>query len=83
MELIKSLIRFPDLIQDIAENYQVHHLAEYVLAVANDFHRFYESQKIIQDDEELKSARLGLAKATYIIIKNCLDLMGISTPKKM
>jgi len=83
LDLLHYLIRFPEVILDISENYQVHQLAKYVLELANRFHRFYESHKIITDDEDLTSARLNLIKAVQVVIKESLDIMGISAPEKM
>ena len=81
--LIRKMARFPELIEDIAQNYQVHHLAQYTLELASDFHNFYEKCHVIQDDKELQKARVKLCRATAIVIEESLGLMGISAPKKM
>jgi arginyl-tRNA synthetase len=83
LRIMRSLAKFPDLIEDLAKNYQVHLLPKYVLELATDFHHFYEKQKVIQDDKELQTARIILAKAVHIVLKNCFDLMGITAPNKM
>jgi arginyl-tRNA synthetase len=83
MALVAGLVRFSELIEEIGESYRVHHLAEYVLKVANDFHKYYESHHILQDDKNIQGSRLVLAKGVQVILKNCFDLMGISAPLKM
>ncbi len=81
--LMRSLVKMPDIIESITNDYQVHHLANYALSLANQFHRFYEKHRVIQDDKELQKSRLALAQAVHIVFKECLGLMGISTPQRM
>jgi len=82
--LLKDFVRFPEIIEDISGNYQVHQLAQYAFNLAGDFHKFYEKHHVIQEnDAELQSARLLLAKGTHTVLKICLDLMGLSTPERM
>lgn len=83
IELIKQLIRFPEIVEDIVKDYQVQRLPNYVLELVTAFHKFYEDYRVISDDKDLTQARLGLVLATKIVLKNTLDLMGISAPEKM
>lgn len=84
LELIKKLIGLPDLIEEIVGDYQVQKLPFYAVKLADAFHRFYENCPVLQaENDELKAARLKLLKATQIVLKNTLALMGISAPEKM
>lgn len=83
LQLMRKAAKFPELIEEIAGNYQVHHLAQYTLELAGDFHNFYEKQRVGQEDKSLERARLALCLATAIVLKIALDLMGISAPEKM
>lgn len=84
LRLLKDLAKFPEVIEDISENYQVHSLAQYALNLAGDFHKFYEKHHVIQDNNaELQSARLLLAKGVHTVLKICLGLMGLTTPERM
>jgi len=83
LNLIKQLIRFPEIIEDIAKDYQVQRLPQYAIDLATAFHQFYRDCRVISDNKELTQARLSLVLATKIILKNILDLMGISAPEKM
>ncbi len=84
LRLLKDLVKFPEVVEDISENYQVHHLAQYALNLAGDFHKFYEKHHVIQEnDAELQSARLVLARGVHTVLKICLNLMGLSAPEKM
>ena len=83
LQLIRKMVKFPELIEDIAQNYQVHHLAQYTSELAGDFHNFYEKHHVVQDDKKLEKARLALCQAIAIVLENSLDLMGLSAPKRM
>jgi len=83
LTLLKELIRFPEIIEDTAKDYQVQRLPNYALELVTAFHKFYEECRVISDDKTLTQARLSLVLATKIILKNTLDLMGISAPEKM
>jgi len=82
--LIKELIKLPELVAEIAKDYQVQKLPAYSRKIATAFHNFYEKCPVIKSgDDKLTAARLQLIEATKIVLKNTLDLMGISTPEKM
>lgn len=81
--LIKHLLRFPELIEDIAGDCQVQRLPQYSYLLAERFHRFYRDCKVLKEEKKLKEARLGLVLATKIVLKQTLNLMGISAPEKM
>ncbi len=81
--LIKKLIQFPEVVEDIAKDYHVHRLPRYAYELARAFHNFYERERIIGEDENLMDARLALVQAAQIVLRNTLGLMGISAPEKM
>lgn len=83
IKLIKELVKLPEIVKQIVADYQVQQLPFYATALANAFHYFYESCPVLTSDKEIKIARLELLKATQIVLKNTLDLMGISAPEKM
>lgn len=83
MDLIKQLIRLPEVIEDTAGDYQVQRLPQYALDLVRAFHKFYEECRVIDEDKDLTRARLELVEAARIVLKNTLDLMGISAPEKM
>lgn len=81
--LIKKLIQFPEVVEDIAKDYHVHRLPRYAYELARAFHNFYERERIIGEDKGLMAARLALVRASQIVLRNTLGLMGISAPEKM
>lgn len=83
LALIKQLIRFPEIIEDTAKDYQVQRVPQYATDLATEFHKFYRDCKVISGDKELSQARLSLILATQIVFKSTLNLMGISAPSKM
>jgi arginyl-tRNA synthetase len=83
LDLIKELIKFPEIIEACSVDYQLQRLPQYVMDLADAFHKFYEKCRIISEDKNLTSARIALALATKIVLKNALELMGVSAPEKM
>ena len=82
-QLIKYLIKLPEIIEDTAQDYQVQRLPNYAIELATVFHRFYTDCRILGEEKNLEKARLALIMATKIVLENILDLMGISKPEKM
>jgi arginyl-tRNA synthetase len=84
LNLIRQLIKFPEIIEETAGDYQVQRLPYYSLELANSFHKLYEECRFLDEkNKELSQARLSLVKATQIVLKDTLKLMGISAPEKM
>jgi len=83
LRLIKQLIRLPEVVEDISEDYQVQRLPQYAMDLATTFHKFYQDCRVVSDDKELSEARSSLVLAAKIVLKNTLDLMGVSVPEKM
>ncbi|MFQ6049589.1 MAG: arginine--tRNA ligase [Candidatus Paceibacterales bacterium] len=83
LNLIKQLIRFPEIIEDTAKDYQVQRIPQYAIELATVFHQFYRDCQVLTEDENLKKARIALILATKIVLKNTLNLMGISAPERM
>lgn len=83
LELIKELLKFPEVVEDTAKDYQVQRLPQYAMDLADSFHKFYENCRVIDKDKKLSAARLALALAAKIVLKNTLDLIGVSAPEKM
>lgn len=81
--LIRYLLKFPELIEEVSKNFGVHLLTAYATELASLFHHFYERQIVISKDKELTNSRLALLKATRVVLKNTLDLLGVSAPEKM
>jgi len=83
LNLLKQLIKLPDIIEEILEDYQIQRLPQYAISVSDAFHKFYENCRVISEKEQLTKARLILIMATKIVLKDVFDLMGISAPERM
>ena len=81
-KLITQLIKWQELIFEVAENYEVHKIVFYAIAVADKFHEFYENCKVIEDNKVLEY-RLEIIKATKQVLQNVLKCLGVSAPEKM
>ncbi len=82
--LIKHLLSYPDLMTELASNLQVHQLTEYVITLADYFHKFYEVCPVLSaESPRLVNARLVLVKVSKITLANALGLLGVSAPEKM
>ncbi len=83
IELMKTMSRFPEVVEQSAVDLEPHLLAYYLRTLANDFHAYYNAHPFLASDVELRQARLGLIDATRQVIANGLALLGISAPQKM
>jgi arginyl-tRNA synthetase len=83
LKLMKELLKFPELVEDTAQDYQLQRLPAYTLELSAAFHQFYHDCRVISENKKLTKARLSLVLAAKIVLKNTLDLMGISAPDKM
>lgn len=83
INLIKTLLLFPDIVKLSAERFEPQILAEYLKDVATAFHSFYHDCRIIGSEEPLLSARFKLAFVTRNVLRNGLQILGISAPERM
>ncbi|WP_033161242.1 arginine--tRNA ligase [[Mycoplasma] collis] len=81
IKLINILKEFPELIDKISKNYKVNLLPEYLITLARNFNSLYENIKFIGNKNEM--SLLALAKATQIVLKIGLDLIGVNSPERM
>lgn len=83
VELIKAISRVKEVIKNAAEEYEPSIITRYVIDIASMFSTYYNAHHIIVDDIDLMNARLSLVYATGLIIKECLEMLGIGCPDKM
>lgn len=81
--LMQRLSEFPEVVANAANDLAPHTIANYLKELASDMHSYYNEYKFLIDDEQLKLARLSLISATQQVLKNGLDLLGVSAPEKM
>lgn len=71
------------IIADAGEKYEPSIISKYVIDVCQQFNKFYNETRIIEDDLSSQNAKLDLVLATSYVIKKCLSLLGIGTVDKM
>lgn len=81
--LLRRLAEYPEMLTAAATELSPHAVAFYLRDLAGDFHTFYNADRVLVDDPDLKSARLALLLATRQVIENGLGLLGVSAPRKM
>ncbi len=82
-ELIKSLLDFPKLVADAAEALEPHRLATYLHDLAGKAHLWYHKAHVLNEPAPIMNARLVLARASQIVLRNGLTLLGINAPERM
>jgi arginyl-tRNA synthetase len=80
-ELVKRLAELPAVAADAAEKRGPQSIPAYAIRVADDFHRFYHEHRVLESEQQ--AFRLGLCRATQIVIARCLDLVGVDAPERM
>ncbi|HYR37145.1 MAG TPA: DALR anticodon-binding domain-containing protein, partial [Burkholderiales bacterium] len=81
--LARLLDEFPETVAKAAREAAPHDVAFYLRELAAQFHSYYNAERILVDDEELRSARLALCAAVRQTLANGLSLIGVSAPEKM
>ena len=84
MNLLKHLANFANVVIDAAKDKAPFKIANYIHALAELVHVFYNECRVIdRDNLEISGSRLALVKASQIVLKNALDLIGVSAPIHM
>jgi arginyl-tRNA synthetase len=81
--LARRLEEFPDLLAAAAQELAPHSVAFYLRELAGEFHSYYNAERILVEDEALRTARLALCAAVRQTLANGLSLLGVSAPEKM
>lgn len=82
--MIQLLLELPDVVSGIARDLEPHRLAFYAQSVAAAWHRYYHDHRIVDAaDPALSAARLHLAAAVRVTLRQTLRLMGMSAPDRL
>jgi arginyl-tRNA synthetase len=86
-DLLGMLGEFPRVVASAAELREVHRVARYLEQLAGGYHRWYDTCRILPYHNEpvtgVNMARLWLAEATQVVLRNGLALLGVSAPERM
>ena len=82
-ELIKALLDFPSLVESAAETLEPQRIATYLLETARLAHLWYHKHHVLEQAEDVTRARLVLARGAQIVLRNGLQILGITAPERM
>ncbi|MBI4498929.1 MAG: arginine--tRNA ligase, partial [Chloroflexi bacterium] len=83
LTLIRKMLLLPELMEAAVHTLEPHSLPHYAQDLATVFHRFYDSCRVVSEDEALTKARLKLVEASMTVLARTLRLMGMSAPERM
>jgi len=83
LSLVKQLNSFPELLDSIKENYNLHLIPQYLLSLCQAFNSFYSSCQVLSENKDLEKTRLLLIRCVQIVIKIGLDILGIDILNQM
>jgi arginyl-tRNA synthetase len=82
-DLANQLVKYPEVVEKAAINAEPHLLVHYLRELANQFHTYYNAHQFIVEDDDIRNARLNLISAASQVIRNGLQLLGVSAPESM
>ena len=83
LALVKALAQYPEELHLAARDYDPSRINRYLVALAGDFHRFYNACRIKGEEPAVLAARLKLADTVRAVLANGLGLLGVTAPEKM
>jgi arginyl-tRNA synthetase len=82
-DLVKKLYEFEKIVLKSANNYEPHLLCIYLEDLAAGLHKFYKVGRVMGSEKKIAEARLALIQAVRTVLKNGLEILGVSAPEKM
>lgn len=82
-EILAKLAAYPEIVIRAANSYEPHQVGNYLKELAALFHGWYNEHKVLNDDTELTQARLLLSVNVQQVLRNGLELLGVSAPESM
>ncbi|MFH1679022.1 MAG: arginine--tRNA ligase [Candidatus Eisenbacteria bacterium] len=83
IDLLRLLDSYPDTVASAAATREPHRIPVYLRDLSARFHAYYHKAKIVGEGEEVTGARLALARAVRVVLRNGLELLGVSAPESM
>ncbi|MDO8458390.1 MAG: arginine--tRNA ligase, partial [Burkholderiaceae bacterium] len=83
LALMLQLAKYPEMLTSAALDFAPHDVTFYLRDLAACYHSYYDAERILVDDEVVKTARLALVAATAQVLRNGLAVLGVSAPAKM
>ncbi|MGD1075432.1 MAG: arginine--tRNA ligase [Thermodesulfovibrionales bacterium] len=83
LRIIKKLLTYPMIFEGAVLSQEPHRITFYLQELAGLFHPYYNKFRVLTDDAKLSAARLALCEAIRMVIKDGLEILGLSAPEKM
>ena len=83
IRIIRKLLTYPMVFEGAVNTYEPHRITFYLQELSGMFHPYYNKYRIVNDDIELTMDRLALCEAIRIVLRDGLEILGISAPEKM
>ena len=82
-EILAKLAAYPEIVIRAANSYEPHQVGNYLKELAALFHAWYNEHKVLGEDADLTQARLLLSVNVQQVLRNGLELLGVSAPTSM
>lgn len=83
VDLAKRLSQYPTTLMNSAEQLEPHTMTHFLRDLASEFHTYYNANKMLVDDQNVRNARITLSLAVQQVLKNGLNLLGVNAPESM
>ena len=83
LQLLQQLLDYPEQIEGAARELAPHLVAFYLKDLAGGFHSYYNSTRLLVEDDRIKLARLALAASVRQVLRNGLEILGVGAPDRM
>jgi len=83
LRLIRKLLAYEMAFESAAKGREPHRITFYLQELAGMFHPYYNTHRVVTDDPALTKARLALCRAVRLVIREGLQIIGITAPDRM
>ena len=83
IQLMKLAAKYPEEVIDAAASFEPHKIPTFLLKLAQAYHRFYTDHKVLNENTGIGNAYMNLSDAVRKVLRNGLELLGVSAPEKM
>ena len=83
LALMLQLAKFPQMLSEATRDFAPHDVSFYLRELAAAYHSYYDTERILVEEERVKLARLALVAATAQVLHNGLRVLGVSAPTRM
>ncbi|MGQ9571146.1 MAG: arginine--tRNA ligase [Thermodesulfovibrionales bacterium] len=83
VRIIKKILFYPVIFEESVNTNEPHRITFYLQELSALFHPYYNKYRVIDNEPNLNRSRLALCEAIRIVLRDGLEILGISTPEKM